>query len=127
MNNNLLVVGGTGFIGSSITEEALKQGYNVTVVSKEHIPLEKNTKRVTYIPVDISNKIDLCIALDKKNFNYVINLAGYVDHSDYFDGGDEVVKAHLYGTLNLISCIYKKNEYRYKKNNYKKTAHLRLW
>jgi nucleoside-diphosphate-sugar epimerase len=113
MNNNLLVVGGTGFIGSSITEEALKQGYNVTVVSKGHVPSEKQTKRVTYISVDIANKIDLLIELDKNNFNYVVNLAGYVDHSDYFDGGEEVVNVHLDGTLNLISCINKKHLIKY--------------
>ena len=82
MNNNLLVVGGTGFIGSSITEEALRQGYNVTVISKGHVPLEKKTKRITYISVDITNKTDLLIELDKHNFNYVINLAGYVDHNN---------------------------------------------
>ena len=41
MKNNLLVVGGTGFIGSRITEEALNQGYNVTVISKGHVPSEK--------------------------------------------------------------------------------------
>jgi nucleoside-diphosphate-sugar epimerase len=113
MNNNLLVVGGTGFIGSSITEEALKQGYNVTVVSKGHVPFEKQTKRVTYISVDITNKNDLLIELDKNNFNYVINLAGYVDHSGYFDGGEEVVNIHLNGTLNLISCINKKHLIKY--------------
>ena len=72
MNNNLLVVGGTGFIGLNITEEALKQGYNVTVVSKRDIPSEKQTKGVTYISVDITNKNDLLIELNKNNFNYVI-------------------------------------------------------
>ncbi len=111
--NNLLVVGGTGFIGSSITEEALKQGYNVTVVSKGHVPLEKKTKGITYISVDIANKNDLLIELDKNEFNYVINLAGYIDHSDYFDGGEEVVDVHFDGTLNLISCINKKHLIKY--------------
>ena len=113
MNNNLLVVGGTGFIGSSITEEALKQGYNVTVISKGDVPSEKQKKLVKYISVDISNKKDLLIKLDKNNFNYVINLAGYVDHSDYFDGGEEVVNVHLDGTRNLISCINKKHLIKY--------------
>ena len=113
MNNNLLVVGGTGFIGSNITEEALKQGYDVTVVSKRDVPSEKQTKGVTYISVDIANKNDLLIELNKNNFNYVINLAGYVDHSDYFDGGEEIVDVHLNGTLNLISCINKKHLIKY--------------
>ena len=113
MKNNLLVVGGSGFIGSSITEEALKQGYRVTVASKRNVPLEKQISSVRYISVDIANKNDLLNKLDKNDFNYVVNLARYVDHADFFDGGEEVVKVHLDGTRNLVSCIDKSNLIKY--------------
>ena len=34
-NNNLLIVGGTGFIGSNVAKKALENGFKVTVISKK--------------------------------------------------------------------------------------------
>ena len=53
MNNNLLVVGGTGFIGSNITEEALKQGYDVTVVSKRDVPYKVLLFELIHLPLTV--------------------------------------------------------------------------
>ena len=44
--NNLLIVGGTGFIGSNVTKKALKNGFKVTVISKNNYPQNKQINSV---------------------------------------------------------------------------------
>lgn len=104
---DLLVVGGTGFIGSHVTDEALRRGFAVTVISRRFVDKEKQKNSVKYIVADIGNKSELAFKLKDKKFEYVINLAGYVDHASYFDGGEDVVYTHLSGTINLINCLDK--------------------
>ena len=104
----LLVVGGTGFIGKHIVKESLKQGYITSVISKNKKKSRQHFKSVSYINVDISDKLRLTEHLQKKEYEYVINLGGYVDHSDYSKGGIDIFKVHFNGVINLISSLDKK-------------------
>lgn len=113
MSNELLVVGGSGFIGENVVREAISQGYNVTVVSKKRLSPDVRKHNIKYVSVDIANQDEVRLRLGSSAFNYVINLAGYVDHSDFFDGGEAVIGAHYGGTLNLIKCLNKKTLIKY--------------
>jgi nucleoside-diphosphate-sugar epimerase len=106
-NDHILVVGGTGFIGTHIVKEALVRGLKVTIISKSHKPLSDRIKDVVYLSVDISKQDNLGKQLKDKIFQYVINLGGYVDHSNYSSGGDMVFNVHFNGTKNLINSIDK--------------------
>jgi nucleoside-diphosphate-sugar epimerase len=103
----LLIVGGTGFIGRNVAREAVNRGFQVSSISRNSCPSEKKLKGVKYIVVDVIDKVKLSRALNDKTFHYVINLCGYVNHENYFDGGDKVFKVHFDGTMNLVSCIDK--------------------
>jgi uncharacterized protein (TIGR01777 family) len=61
----ILLTGGTGFIGSKLSEELLKEGYKVTILSRKNH--HKNQEKINYIS-----------DLDQKEFDYdiVINLCG---------------------------------------------------
>ena len=106
-NSNLLIVGGTGFIGSHVTKKALKNGFKVTVISKNNYPQSKQINCVDYINVDISREKDLHHILKDRVFEYVLNLGGYVDHKNFSEGGKEVFETHFSGTLNLVKSINK--------------------
>tara|TARA_B100001248_G_scaffold233181_1_gene194540 strand:- start:712 stop:1638 length:927 start_codon:yes stop_codon:yes gene_type:complete len=106
---SLLIAGGTGFIGSNVAKEAVIKGYKVTIISKNKVPLYKRLKNIEYINVDIRNNKNLFNKLKKKSFNYVINLSGYVDHSNYFNGGTKVFDSHFYGTVNLFFSVSRKH------------------
>ena len=58
-NNNLLIVGGTGFIGSNVAKKALENGLKVTVISKNNYPQHKQIDCIDYIKADISIEKDL--------------------------------------------------------------------
>ena len=107
VKDHVLIVGGTGFIGTHIVKEALVRGLQVTIISKNHKALSDRIKDVEYLSTDISKQDNLYNQLKDKTFHYVINLGGYVDHSNYSSGGDKVFDVHFNGTKNLINCINK--------------------
>ena len=79
-NKNVLVVGGTGFLGYHVCTKLIKKKYSVLSLSSKKPIKKRIVKGVKYILADIRNKKDLEI-LNKKNINFIINLAGYIDHS----------------------------------------------
>lgn len=106
---SLLIVGGTGFIGGHLTDEAIKKGYDVTIIHKHQINLKNRKRRVKYLKCDIGQKSKLFKLLSNKNFNFVINTSGYINHRYNAKAKEEILNSHLFGTLNLISYFEKKN------------------
>ena len=102
-NKNILIVGGTGFIGFHLAKECLKREWKVTSISKNKPKKKRYISNVEYINCDITNKKNLKIKI-KKNFNYVVNLGGYVDHSDK----KKTYKSHYIGCKNLTEIFLKK-------------------
>src|SRR6187431_2992638 len=71
MIKNVLITGGTGFIGKQLTVELLKKGYTVSILTRSSKP---NTNRVTYYVWDVANQsIDEAAVL---NADCIIHLAG---------------------------------------------------
>ena len=106
-NKNLLIIGGTGFIGSHAVKEAVGRGFSVLVISKNIPSLSCRIKNVEYISSNITVKIDLFNHINKRNIHYVINLGGYIDHANYSNGGDRIYDVHFNGVRNLVDCLDK--------------------
>jgi uncharacterized protein (TIGR01777 family) len=71
MNQNVLLTGGSGFIGKHLTDVLIEAGFSVSVLSRSE---RENTPRVTYYKWDIKkNYIDKNAIL---NADYIIHLAG---------------------------------------------------
>jgi len=95
-------VGGTGFIGQRLVKRCQLAKLNITIISKTK---KKNKhKSIRQIHCDILKKNLLYKALNNKNFDYVVNLAGYVDHSKKIN----TLKTHYNGCKNLAD--YFKNQ-----------------
>ena len=87
---NLLVIGGTGFIGYHVIKEAKKRGFRVYSISL-NLPKKKRLhKGVKYLKVDITNYQQLKKKLNI-NFIYVINAGGYGIHPLRKEG-DKLIK-----------------------------------
>ena len=105
VKENLLIVGGSGFIGSHVVKQAVSEGFNVSIISRKTVPADKKIENIEYIVVDISKYVDLLDKLNGKLFHHVINLGGYVNHSNYSESGDRVFNTHFNGVKNLVDCI----------------------
>ncbi len=75
----IFIIGGTGFISRYIVEILLGRGHEVTIFTrgKSPIPFEKN-KNLFYESGDRNNKSDLELAINKKNYDVVIDMAAYI-------------------------------------------------
>jgi nucleoside-diphosphate-sugar epimerase len=100
----LLIIGGTGFIGRSLAQHALKQGYKTTILSLNPPLVEKIIENVEYLQANIIDIKDLQKKITN-SFDYVVNLSGYIDHSRFLDGGNIVIDAHFGGVQNLLQVL----------------------
>jgi nucleoside-diphosphate-sugar epimerase len=99
----ILIVGGTGFIGYHLAKKSLKKGWQVTSISSRHPKKIRFLKKVKYIRSDITNK-KLLKKSTKDTYDYVVNLGGYVDHSNK----KKTFKSHYEGCQNLAQIFLKK-------------------
>ena len=103
MKNNILVVGGTGFIGYHLANK-LKKNSLVYSISTKKPSKKRNIKGIKYIYCDIYKKKILYKKLDKINFDYIINLGVHIDHSNKL----KTKNSHYYGCKNLVNYFKKK-------------------
>jgi len=97
-------VGGTGFIGYHLAKTALKKNFQITSLSSKKPKKFRKLPKVKYILCDISKKKILEKKLKKKNYDYVVNLGGYVDQTNK----SKTYHSHYNGCKNLASIFLKK-------------------
>ncbi len=105
---SLIIFGGTGFIGYHLAKKSLKKKWKVTCVSTNYPKKIRRLSKVKYTRCDINNKIKLKKIINKK-YTYVVNLAGYVDHSNKH----KTFQSHYIGCKNLVNAFlnYKPNSF----------------
>ena len=108
MSKNLLVVGGTGFIGKHLALRAIKKGFNTQILSLNEQPLKNRVEGANYITCDVSNYLELKEKIPQQ-IEYVVNLSGYIDHSAFKKGGSNIIDTHFGGTQNILKLIDWKN------------------
>jgi len=98
-----LIVGGTGFIGYHLARKSLRKGWKVTSISSKKPKKIRYLPKVKYMLCDITKKKSLKKSI-RKNFDYVVNLGGYVDHSNK----KKTFDSHYTGCKNLAEIFIKK-------------------
>ncbi len=101
----ILIIGGTGFIGYHVAHRALKKNWEVTSLSTNRPKKNRKLNKVKYLSGDISDKKNIEKNLKNLSFDYVINLGGYVNHSEK----KKTYTSHFIGCKNLIEYFEKLN------------------
>lgn len=107
--DKILIIGGTGFIGLHLIKRCMKATHFVTCLSLTGGDNKNLVKGIEYLKADVTDKTQLQTVLHNKDFDYVFNLGGYIDHTHYFKGGRKVIENHFTGLLNILDCIDIKN------------------
>ena len=106
----ILVTGASGFIGSFIVEEALRQGMETwAAVRPSSSRKYLQDERIHFINLNLSSKEELISQLDGHEFDYVVHAAAtkIVPTAEY--NPFECIKTNINGAMNLIdACIDKK-------------------
>ena len=103
MNRKILIIGGTGFLGYHLAKKCLTKRWDVTSISSNKPKKIRFLPKVKYLILDITKK-KLILNKIKTNYDYVVNLGGYVNHTEKL----KTYKSHYNGSKNLIDFFLKK-------------------
>lgn len=114
---DILVTGGSGFIGSHTCLELMRAGFNVSVVDNFSNSVGESLERVEKISgkkislyeVDIRNKDSLQDIFKENDFSAVIHFAGLKAVGESVSYPVEYYQNNVAGTLNLLEVMSKNN------------------
>lgn len=113
MQNNILVVGGAGFIGSHLVDKLIALGKRVVVIDNFSTGQKENLNPMAVVyELDIRDKDSLKKVFLKHKFDYVINEAAKINLNVMRENPIEDVSESVLGTLNILSLSV---EYKVKK------------
>lgn len=102
MNPKILITGASGFIGSFIVEEALKQGFETwAAIRKSSSKAFLKDERIHFIELNLSSEEQLHEQLKNHQFDYVVHAAGVtkcLHPEDFF-------RINTEGTKNLVRAL----------------------
>ena len=108
---NILLTGGSGFIGSHLSNELLKDDENKLIIvdnlltgNLENIQNLLDSKNVSFIEHDVQDHIDIDEKLD-----YVLHLASAASPVAYTENPINTLKAGSLGTINTLGLARKHN------------------
>ena len=107
---NILVTGGSGFLGSNICKYLVNRGYNVTVIddnSRGNISRLKNVKKkINFYKGDIRNKNQIKKAF--KKIDTVIHLAFINGTQFFYEKPIQVLEVGIKGIFNILEICKEK-------------------
>ena len=112
MNNNIVVTGGLGFIGSNLIELLIQKKYFVINIDKISYASNfyntkkfNNSKNYKFYKSDINNKKEIRKIFNRYKPLAIFNLAAetHVDRS--IDSPDEFIKSNIVGVYNLLEIF----------------------
>lgn len=119
---NVIITGGSGFIGSFAVNKYLKKGHKVLNIDKltyasNSKRIKKNKKNYFFIKSDISNP-SLYKVINKFNPNIIINFAAETHVDNSIKKPSKFIYSNIIGTYNLLE-ISKRIWLKNKKKNFK--------
>ena len=108
---NIIVTGGSGFIGSNLVNYLIKKRYFVinldklTYASNKYDNKIRNKRNYKLIRIDINNKNKLFKIIKRYKPSVIFNLAAetHVDRS--IDRPENFIKTNINGTFNLLESL----------------------
>jgi UDP-glucose 4-epimerase len=98
MTKKVLVVGGSGFLGSHVADELTEKGYEVTIFDQKRSSWINDNQK--FIESDLLDREHVIKSLE--GFNFVIHFAGIADIGESKEKPLETIETNIIGTANLL-------------------------
>ena len=107
-----LILGGSGFIGRSLSAKIMARGGSVTLVSRTPTQHDHRIGDARFIVADMSLDDEVARVFSEP-YDYVVNALGYVDHSPFYAGGMGVIDVHFASVIKQLKYIQRDTLKRY--------------
>src|SRR3989338_10312447 len=106
-NRNILVTGGTGFVGSHLVEELVMQEANVVTTFISTNPLsyffsQKLNKKVRMAHVDVRDFESVFDLVTKNDIEYIFHLAAQALVETAYYNPKKTMESNIMGTVNIL-------------------------
>ena len=108
--SNALVVGGTGFVGRNLIHFLKDETFEIDCLSTSEPSEARKVRGVNYLTANLQDYSSLERVLGRRQYRFVVNVGGYVDHRRFGSGGESVFATHFTGLVNLVSVVFMKIE-----------------
>ena len=98
----VLVYGGSGFLGSYLVDELVKNKYDVWVAD-----IKKPEQKVNYVHCNILDRENVNDIQTSNKFDFVYNLAGFANLDDAAEHPFETIQLNVIGNLNILDACVK--------------------
>lgn len=105
----ILVTGGTGFIGSHLSNQLAREGHEVTALDNLSNSLRDSiTSEVQFLLADITDPINLRTAIGENEFDCVIHCAAVTEAASSEKQSDLIHTTNVIGTSNIVDLCSEK-------------------
>jgi len=109
-NNNILVTGGAGYIGSHIVEQLIKNNSTVIILDNLVTGYKKLiNKKAIFIKADIRNKSKISKVINDYGITSIIHLAAYLNVSEAEKNKKKYYTNNIIGTQKLLETCKNSN------------------
>lgn len=107
IGKNVLVTGGTGFVGSHLVEELIKQGANVITTFEymdpnSYFKKKKLDEKVTMVNIDVGQFNNVFDVVTKFDIEYVFHLAAQAIVDVAYNNPRRTLESNIMGTVNIL-------------------------
>jgi UDP-glucose 4-epimerase len=106
MNNNVLVIGGSGFLGSHVIYQLLLKDFKVTNLDTN--PCSISDINLTHVTANIVEDLSF-LNENKDKFDYVLNFAGISDLDYCHNNPKEALTVNILSNLNIVDLLKDSN------------------
>jgi len=111
---NILVTGGSGFIGSRLVEELVNRGADVAVVDisddeNSYFFRQQLHKKSRFFKIDITDRQKITNFIVKNKFDYIYHLAAQAIVEKSYNDPYNAFETNVMGTVNVLEAVRKSN------------------
>lgn len=106
---NIIVFGGSGFLGSHVADQLSMKGYKVKIFDLKKSPYLRPDQEMIIGDILNSGEVEEAV----RNCDYIYNFAGIADLDDATTKPLETVKLNVIGNLNIMDAAVKMKAKRY--------------